>query len=60
MTLAQWLKESGWSMRRLARELGVDASAVSRWLRGGREPKARALAAIERLTEGKVTALSFR
>lgn len=49
-----WLQVTGRKSVWLAQQLGVDASLVSHWLAGRRQPPAAVAEAIERLSDGAV------
>jgi transcriptional regulator with XRE-family HTH domain len=59
MTLREWREKKGLTMVELARMLGVDKSAVSRWESGERFPSRRFLKKIAEVTGGEVTANDF-
>jgi len=59
MTLREWREKKGLTMVELARMLGVDKSAVSRWESGERFPSRRSLKKIAEVTGGEVTANDF-
>jgi transcriptional regulator with XRE-family HTH domain len=59
MTLREYRKGSGLTLEQCGTLLGVHFTTVSKWELGIRIPDAIAVAAIERLTRGKVRAASF-
>lgn len=64
MTLREWLTKTRTSGADLAREMGVDRSAVVRWCKapgapGARCPRPEAMARILHLTRGKVRPIDF-
>lgn len=59
MKLETYRTAEGLSLTELAGKLGRPVSTVHGWLNGDRRPSWIAVAKIERLTEGKVTAADF-
>lgn len=59
MTLAQWMTENAMTPERLAAELGVHWATIYKWRARTAFPRVAQLAALERVTEGKVTARDF-
>ena len=57
MTLKDFLREG--SQRKFALRIGYSRSAVCRWINGERVPSTRAIMAIVRETNGRVTANDF-
>ena len=57
--LTLWLKDSGRSISSLARDLGVDRKAVTRWATGQHHPGADSSARLELLTGGRVPAANW-
>jgi hypothetical protein len=55
----RWLAESGWTITQMAELLGVSRQAVHAWKQGASKPSAEALAKLEVLSHGKVSARSF-
>jgi len=60
MLLREWRETNGWTLARLAAELGLpgehSAGTVQRWETGKSRPEADVIDRIEKLTEGAVTA----
>lgn len=56
MKLETYLKEQSISPEAFAVQLGVSKFAVQKWMRGERFPRAEHLIAIDRATDGAVTA----
>lgn len=59
MRLAEFMEEVGWTDVTLAELVKRDRSNVFRWRLGKTRPDFDALVAIEKLSEGKVTARDF-
>lgn len=59
MTLDQWLFENKIKPSVFAAEIGVAPSTITRLLKGERSPRLDLIAAIQRKTEGAVTAEDF-
>jgi DNA-binding transcriptional regulator YdaS (Cro superfamily) len=60
MTLSDYLDEAGrGAMTRLAKDVGVSVVTVLRWRRGAAAPSWDRIPAIERATNGAVTAQDF-
>lgn len=55
--IRRYISLSAYSPAEVARELGVDKSAVSRWMSGGRTPTVQNLIDLARLLEIEVTDL---
>lgn len=55
----RWLAESGWNVTQMAELLGVSRQAIHAWKQGSSKPSAEALARLEVLSQGKVSARSF-
>lgn len=55
MKISVWLEENGKTRLWLAEELDVHPGTVDRWCSGLRRPKPEMMAAIETLTDNKVT-----
>jgi hypothetical protein len=58
--LGAWLGEAGMSLAEFAVKLGVHQDAVRKWLHSQRVPRVAQLAAIKRMTAGRVTANDFQ
>lgn len=58
MTLGDWLKSRNMTHDDLARRLGCDRSAVTKWV-GGRLPRKDVLRRLKEITDGSVTADDF-
>ncbi len=59
MNLERYLAESEIPLVKFAREVGYPISTVHDWKTGRRKPRAEALAAIQRVTGGKVLPADF-
>lgn len=59
MTLDQWIAEHKVRMDDFARQIGVHLVTAYKLRRGTTQPSVHTLAAIERATRGKVTAVDF-
>ena len=59
MKLADWLSENSIRPTEFAARLGVPVSTVTRWARDERMPRLDAVARIQELTNGEVTAVDF-
>jgi DNA-binding transcriptional regulator YdaS (Cro superfamily) len=60
MTLSDYLDQAGrGAMTRLAKDVGVSVVTVLRWRRGDAAPNWERIPAIERATNGAVTAQDF-
>jgi predicted transcriptional regulator len=59
MKLTDWLKETGTTLTEFANEIGEDVSTCHNWMTGRRNPRAAALAKIDRATDGKVRPADF-
>ena len=59
MVLHAWMKSVDKSPEALAGEIGVHPSAVRRWMRGDRMPRAHQLARLTLISAGQVTANDF-
>lgn len=59
MKLADWREKKGWTLQRLADELGCTISAVWRYEQGKRDPDAGTKRRIFILTEGEVQPNDF-
>ncbi len=59
MQLTDWMRLSQHNDETLAKKLGVHETSVWRWRTGRRMPSKRLLQAVERLTNGAVTANDF-
>jgi DNA-binding transcriptional regulator YiaG len=59
MTLSEYLTETETRLTDFARAVGVSVSVAHDWKTKRRFPRGRALAEIERVTEGKVRAADF-
>lgn len=59
MNLKDYLHENGKKITTFAADLQKPVSTVHGWIAGRRLPRATDLAAIERATDGKVTAKDF-
>ena len=59
MDLAEFMKTEGLSDAELAFLVGRDRSNVTRWRRGNTKPDFDALVALEKISDGKVTARDF-
>ena len=59
MTLKQWLKYSGTSIKCLAHDIEVDASTVWRWVHGAPVGKLALANRIHLVTKGAVTSLEL-
>lgn len=58
-TLAQWMEAEEISVPKLAHDVGRDRTRVLRWRDGKGCPDIEALARLEELSGGRVTAKSF-
>lgn len=56
MQLSDWLTHNNISVAVFAERIGVTAQAVRLWTRGERMPGVEQISAIQRVTEGQVTA----
>ncbi|MGE3419347.1 MAG: hypothetical protein AB7I42_25095 [Bradyrhizobium sp.] len=56
---AQWMMEAGYTAETLAVEVGRDRTRVLRWRDNKGKPDFDALAKLETLSKGRVTASSF-
>lgn len=54
MTFEEWMSEKGLSGRKIATQLGIDDSTVSRYRKGLRRPGIRLIRKIAAMTEGAV------
>lgn len=59
MTLSEWMTEKNVSAEQLADQVGVHWATIYKWRARTAFPRVQQLAALERLTEGKVTARDF-
>ena len=59
MQLRQFRAEQGWSLTKLAGELGVPVSTVHGWMAGRRMPSMDAMETIARVTGGAVMPNDF-
>lgn len=59
MTLHEYLQQHGLTQVEFARRLNIRVSTLNGWRMGRRFPRAHDLAAIERETQGAVTARDF-
>lgn len=59
MDLTDFMRAEGLNDAALAIKVGVDRSNVTRWRRGDTKPGFDALVALEKFSEGKVTAKDF-
>lgn len=59
MKLAVWIAEAGHPKWLVADLIGINASSLSRYLRGGQVPRTKLIRRIERITGGKVTAADW-
>ena len=59
MRLEEWLIETGTTQGKLARELEITQTAISRYVSGARMPRAEHMVEIYRITEGDVTPNDF-
>lgn len=59
MKLSEFLKAKNWSQSKLARELDVTPATISYWLKGVRIPRAKQLAALQKLSGGKIKPVDF-
>lgn len=59
MKLSDYLTHHGLSLAQFGEQIGRSAQRVHEWKIGRKIPRAEALAAIERATKGKVTAVDF-
>lgn len=59
MTLSDWLEMTGTRVTDFAKAVGCSVSVAHDWKTGRRTPRAVALAAIQRVTHGRVTAVDF-
>lgn len=59
MTLSEFLDAKGMTIVALAKSLNRPVSTVHGWVRGNRRPEWRDVPAIERATDGAVTAADF-
>jgi len=57
--LGAWLDAAGMPLTAFAKKIGVHHDAVRKWLRGERTARPKQLAAIKRITGGRVTANDF-
>lgn len=59
MRLADFMRETGITIPQLAEDVGRDRSTVLRWKQGKVKPDFDALVALEKISDGKVTARDF-
>ena len=59
MTLAEWMTQNAKTPEALAEELGVHWATIYKWRARTAFPRVAQLAALERITDGKVTARDF-
>lgn len=59
MTLAEWMTQHAKTPEALAEELGVHWATIYKWRARTAFPRVAQLAALERITDGKVTARDF-
>lgn len=59
MKLDKWLARQGLSHTTFAHQIGVSQQMVSYWIGGRNKPNLKAMAAIEKATEGQVTMHDF-
>lgn len=59
LPLAQWMEEAGFTVEALAIEVKRDRTRVLRWRDNKGRPDIDALAKLERISGGRVTAKSF-
>ena len=59
MRLEQWLTETGTTQGKLARELEITQTAISRYISGARIPRAEHMVEIYEITDGVVTPNDF-
>lgn len=59
VTLREFRKTEGLTLKGMAARLGVHLTTVQKWEIGSRMPDARAIVQIEQMTAGQVRAASF-
>ena len=59
MNLKDWLDKKRWSHSKLADEVGVDRSQVTRWAAGDTVPRRETMRLITTATKGKVSGSDF-
>lgn len=55
----KWMQVTGWKTNELADLLGVSRQTIYAWKQGDSRPSAEALAKLEVLSKGEITARSF-
>ena len=58
-SFAKWVEECGWTTTQLAELVGVSRQSIHAWKQGTSKPSAEALAKLEVLSKGAVSARTF-